>query len=136
MSMAEILSKTGGLTGWYSNLETGKNMPTRGTIKPIEKHLHLKYEDIVPRFNNMKTHHSVWNYDMAKRCPIHITPKPIDLLINIIRHTTDENDVVLDCFAGSGTMGYACLQSKRKCILIEKEQKYCSYIQDSIIKMI
>jgi site-specific DNA-methyltransferase (adenine-specific) len=131
----EIRSKTGGLTGWYSNLETGKNMPTRGTIKPIEKHLHLKYEDIVPRFNNMKTHHSVWNYDMAKRCSIHITPKPIDLLINIIRHTTDENDMVLDCFAGSGTMGYACLQSKRKCILIEKEQKYCSYIQDSIIKM-
>ena len=50
----EIKSKTGGLTGWYSNLETGKNMPTRETIKPIEKHLHLKYEDIVPKFNNRK----------------------------------------------------------------------------------
>ena len=63
----EILSKTGGLTGWYSNLETGKNQPTRETIKPIEKHLGLTYEDIVPKFNNMKTDHSVWNYDIAKR---------------------------------------------------------------------
>ena len=130
----EIRSKTGGLTGWYSNLETGKNLPTRDTIKPIEKHLKLKFEDIVPKFNNMRTHHSVWNYDMAKRCPIHLTPKPIDLLINIINHTTDEDDMVLDCFAGSGTMGYACLQTNRRCVLIEKEAKYCDYIRTQLEK--
>jgi len=128
----EIKSKTGGLTGWYSNLEAGKNMPTRETIKPIEKHLNLKYEDIVPKFINMKTDHSVWNYDMAKRCKIHITPKPIDLLKNIIYHTTHENDIVLDCFAGSGSMGYACIATKRKCILIEKDDKYCEYIKNNI----
>ena len=125
----EIKSKTDGYTGWYSNLETGKNMPTKDTIKPIEKHLKLKYEDIVPKFNNQKTHHSVWNYDMAKRCKVHITPKPIDLLKNILMHTTDEDDYVLDCFAGSGTMGFACKELNRKCILIEKEKKYCDYIQ-------
>lgn len=129
---SEILSKTGGLTGWYSNLETGKNMPTRETIKPIEKHLKLKYEDIVPKFNNMKTDHSVWNYDMAKRCKIHITPKPIELLENIILHTTDEGDTVLDCFAGTGSIGYACINKKRKCILIEKEEKYCNYISKTL----
>lgn len=132
----EIKSKTGGFTGWYSNLETGKNMPTRETIKPIEKHLGLKYEDIVPKFNNMKTDHSVWNYDMAKRSKVHITPKPIELLKNIIYHTTDEGDLILDCFAGSGTMGYASLQTNRKCILIEKETKYCNYIKDEIKKYI
>jgi len=130
----EIPSKTGGLTGWYSNLETGKNMPTRETIKPIEKHLKLKYEDIVPKFNNMKTHHSVWNYDMAPRCKVHITPKPVELLKNIIRHVTDEGDLVLDCFAGSGTMGYACREIKRKCILIEKEDVYCEYIREQLTK--
>jgi site-specific DNA-methyltransferase (adenine-specific) len=128
----EILSKTGGLTGWYSNLETGKNKPTRQTIKPIEKHLGIKYEDIVPKFNNQKTDHSVWNYDIAKRCKVHITPKPIELLKNIIYHTTDEDDIVLDCFAGSGSIGYACLETKRQCILIEKELKYCNYIKDEI----
>jgi site-specific DNA-methyltransferase (adenine-specific) len=131
----EIKSKTGGITGWYSNLETGKNMPTRKTIKPIEKHLKLKYEDIVPKFNNMKTDHSVWNYDMAKRSKIHITPKPVELLKNIIYHTTDEDDNVLDCFAGSGTMGYACLDTKRKCILIEKDDKYCKYIKEQLTKL-
>jgi site-specific DNA-methyltransferase (adenine-specific) len=130
----EIKSKTGGLTGWFSNLETGKNLPTRETIKPIEKHLHLTYEDIVPKFYNMKSHHSVWNYDMAKRCKIHITPKPAELLKNILYHTTDEEDVVLDCFAGSGTMGYACKETNRHCILIEKEEKYCEYIKEELKK--
>ena len=131
----EILSKNNNLTGWYSNIETGKNMPTRETIKPIKKYLKLNYEDIVPKFNNMKTHHSVWNYDIAKRCSVHITPKPINLLKNIIYHTTDENDNVLDCFAGSGTLGYACLETKRKCILIEKDDKYCKYIKEQLIKL-
>lgn len=129
---SEIKSKTGGLTGWYSNLETGKNMPTRETIKPIEKHLKLTYEDIVPKFNNMKTHHSVWNYDMAKRCKVHITPKPVELLKNIIKHTTDEGDTVLDCFAGSGSIGYACIETNRKCIMIEKEKKYYDYINTEL----
>lgn len=128
----EIKSKTGGITGWYSNLETGKNLPTLDTIKPIQKHLNLNYEDIVPKFYNKKTHHSVWNYDMAPRNNIHITPKPIDLLINILEHTTDINDLVLDCFAGSGSMGMACQKLNRRCILIEKDSRYCKYISDTL----
>jgi site-specific DNA-methyltransferase (adenine-specific) len=131
----EIPSKTGGLTGWYSNLETGKNMPTRETIKPIEKHLNLTFDDIVPKFHNKKTHHSVWDYDMAPRCKVHVTPKPFEVLRTILDHTTDEGDLVLDCFAGSGTMGYACVQTNRRCILIEKEEKYCDYIKETLTKM-
>lgn len=128
----EIKSKTGGITGWYSNIEGGKNLPTRETIKPITKHLGLTYDDIVPKFNNLKTHHSVWNYDMAKRNNVHITPKPIDLLKNIILHTTDENDIVLDCFAGSGSIGTACKETKRQCIMMEKEEKYIEFIKKNL----
>ena len=105
-------------------------MPTRETIKPIEKFLGLTYDDIVPKFNNQKTDHCVWNYDMAKRTDVHITPKPVDLLENIIRHTTDEGDLVLDCFAGSGSMGRACVNTNRECILIEKEVKYIEFIRN------
>jgi site-specific DNA-methyltransferase (adenine-specific) len=124
----EIPSRTGGLTGWYSNLETGRNLPTRETIKPITKYLGLTYDDIVPKYTNLKTHHSVWNYDIAKRNKIHITPKPADLLRNIIEHTTDKNDTVLDCFAGSGSIGVACSQTGRKCIMIEKNKTYVDFI--------
>ena len=120
----EIKSKTGKVTGWYSNLETGKNLPTRETIVPIEKHLGLTYDDIVPKFYNQKTHHSVWEYDLDHKKEGHITPKPIELLKNIIEHTTDKGDIVLDCFMGSGSTGVACNETNRKFIGIEKDKKY------------
>lgn len=121
---SEIKSKTGNLTGWYSNLETGKNLPTEETIRPITKHLGLTYDDIVPKYRNQKTHHSIWNYDLDRKKTGHITPKPVKLIENIIFHTTDKNDVVLDCFMGSGTTGVACVRTGRKFIGIEKEKEY------------
>lgn len=128
----EILSKNGNLTGWYSNIETGKNYPTEETIKPITKYLGLKMEDIVPKFNNQRTHHSVWNYEFDGKKLGHITPKPVDLLKNIVMHCTDPGDIVLDCFGGSGSTAIACMQTDRKYILIEKEEKYIDIINARI----
>ena len=128
----EILSKNGNVTGWYSNIETGKNYPTEETIKPITKHLGYTMEDLVPKFRNQRTHHSVWNYELDSKKMGHLTPKPIALLQNIIEHCTDPGDVVLDCFAGSGSTGVACMQSNREYILIEKEEKYIDIIRDRL----
>jgi site-specific DNA-methyltransferase (adenine-specific) len=120
----EILSKTGGITGWYSNIETGRNYPTEETIKPITKHLGFTMDDLVPKFRNQKTDHSIMNYDIETKQG-HITPKPIKLLENIILHLTDENDSVLDCFGGSGSLAVAAQNLNRKWVLIEKEEEYC-----------
>ena len=79
----EIKSKTGGITGWYSNIETGKNYPTEETIKPITKYLGLTMDDLVPKFRNQKTNHSIMDYDIESKQG-HITPKPVKLLENLI----------------------------------------------------
>lgn len=121
---SEIKSKTGGITGWYSNIETGKNYPTEETIKPITKYLGLTIDDIVPKFRNQKTNHSIMDYDIESKQG-HITPKPVKLLENLILHLTDEDDSVLDCFGGSGSLAIAAQKLKRKWILIEKEEEYC-----------
>ena len=55
----------------------------------------------------------------------HPTIKPINIIQTLISNSSKEDQVVLDCFAGSGTTGVACKQLKRKCILIEKEERYC-----------
>ena len=129
---AEILSKTGNLTGWYSNIETGKNYPTKDTIKPITKYLGITMDDIVPKFYNKRTHHSVWDYNFDNEKMGHITPKPIDLLENIILHCTDPDDVVLDCFGGSGSTAVAAMRTGRKYILIEKNSEYVNIALDRI----
>jgi len=85
--------------------------------------LRREYEDLRYTFNNQKTHHSVWNYDIAERNG-HFTPKPIDLMKNIILHSTNKGDTILDPFMGSGTTGIACVQTGRRFIGIEIEPKY------------
>ena len=124
----EILSRNGNLTGWYSNIETGKNLPTEKTIVPITKHLGFTMADLVPTFNNQCTSHSVWNYEFDAEKMGHLTPKPVDLLSNIILHCSNPGDVVLDCFAGSGSTALAARATGRQFILIEKEPEYVDII--------
>ena len=95
---------------------------TNGFKKEYEE-LRKEYEGLRYTFNNQKTHHSIWNYEIAEKQG-HITPKPIDLIENIIKHSSNENDVVLDCFMGSGTTAIAALNCNRYFIGIEKEQEY------------
>jgi site-specific DNA-methyltransferase (adenine-specific) len=54
----------------------------------------------------------------------HPTQKPVQLMERIVTIFSNENDVVLDCFAGSGSTGVAAKNLNRKYILIEKEQEY------------
>ena len=128
----EVLSKSGGQTGWLQNLLSGKSNPSQKTIVALEKHLGLTMDDLVPKFRNQKTHHSVWNFDIDKNKKGHVTPKPIDLLKNIILHCTDPNDIILDCFGGSGSTAVAALQTNRNFILIEKEHTYIDIINSRI----
>ena len=50
------------------------------------------------------------------------TQKPIKLLERIIFAYTNEDNLVLDCFAGSGTTGVACINLQRHYILIDKNE--------------
>ena len=87
------------------------------------EYLKKEYEDLRYTFNNQKTHHSIWNYEISEKIG-HITPKPTKLLENIILHSSNENDIILDCFMGSGSTMEACLNTNRNGIGIEKEKKY------------
>lgn len=49
--------------------------------------------------------------------------KPSLLFEQLLQYITLENEVVLDQFAGSGSVGEACLKTNRKCILIEKAKE-------------
>ena len=56
---------------------------------------------------------------------LHPTQKPLNLMEEYVRLHCPKNGVVLDPFGGSGTTAVACLNYNRKCILIEKEEKFC-----------
>jgi site-specific DNA-methyltransferase (adenine-specific) len=55
---------------------------------------------------------------------IHITQKPLDLIEKLINNSSNEGDLVLDIFSGSGTTGVACKNLNRQFVLMEKDEKY------------
>jgi len=63
---------------------------------------------------------------------IHPTQKPVALFEYLIKTYTTEGDTVLDNCAGSGTTAIACINTNRKCILMEKEQTYFEVIKNRI----
>ena len=54
----------------------------------------------------------------------HPTPKPIKLMMELIKKHTREGDTILDPFMGSGTTGVACVQTGRNFIGIEIDEGY------------
>ena len=54
----------------------------------------------------------------------HPTEKPISIISDYIEIGSNENDLVLDPFSGSGTTALACHELKRNFIAIEKDQEY------------
>lgn len=55
----------------------------------------------------------------------HPTQKPVSLLKVIIRNSTDEGQIVLDPFMGTGSTLRACKDMGRRCIGIEIDESYC-----------
>ena len=54
----------------------------------------------------------------------HPALKPLEPCLNLIPIGSDENDIVLDPYMGSGTTGEACLRTNRKFIGIEKSDEF------------
>ena len=57
------------------------------------------------------------------------TQKPINILKRIIQASSFSDSIVLDCFAGSGTTGAACLELGRKFILVDNNKQALDVMQ-------
>ena len=55
---------------------------------------------------------------------IHPTQKPLGLFEKILLDYSKENDLILDCFSGSGTTAVACYNTYRNFICVEKDREY------------
>ncbi len=65
-----------------------------------------------------------WSPERVK----HPTQKPLQLMERLVTIFSNKNDLVLDCFSGSGTTGVAAKKLNRQFILIEKEEEYYDII--------
>lgn len=61
---------------------------------------------------------------------VHPTQKPVRRAERAIKKSSEVNDIILDCFGGSGSTLMACEQLQRKCFMMELDPKYVSVILD------
>lgn len=60
---------------------------------------------------------------VVQQSKLHTTPKDEKVITKLVKILSNENDVVLDPFMGSGTTGISCLKTNRNFIGIEREEK-------------
>lgn len=72
-------------------------------------------------------HAALWTHFTAKGFgrPDHPCPKPLPLMLQLVRQFTDPGETILDPFMGSGTTLRAAKDAGRKAIGIEINEAYC-----------
>jgi site-specific DNA-methyltransferase (adenine-specific) len=65
---------------------------------------------------------------------IHPTQKPVPLFEYLIKTYTDEDELVVDICAGSGTAAIACINTNRRFICFENAPKYYAIARERIQK--
>jgi site-specific DNA-methyltransferase (adenine-specific) len=117
---------------WYAQKEKLKK-PVRGKIYSSSDSSPVKYNDGIVRTYTDKNPQSILEFSKQSDGKyLHPTQKPVALFEYLIRTYTQEDELVLDNCAGSGTTGIACMNTKRNFIMIEKDPTYCEIIENRL----
>lgn len=87
---------------------------------------------ILGEYKTKKTYYVTPLNTREKKLYNHPTVKPQEILQNLIVNSSNENDIVLDPFMGSGSTGVAALNNKRRFIGIELNKEYVKTATDRI----
>ena len=74
--------------------------------------------------NKEKVMGNIWEIAVAQNKTVHPAVYPIEIPLRHIKSWTNEGDIILDPFMGSGTTALAALQLNRKFIGIEMNEEY------------
>ena len=106
-----------------------------------DKHINGDFADCELAWTNfnkpVKKYDYLWNGMLQqnmkeKEQRIHPTQKPVGLFMKILQDYSKENDLVLDCFSGSGTTAVACHKLKRRFIGVEIDEEYAKIAQERL----
>lgn len=72
---------------------------------------------------------TVLEFNKPNRNGEHPTMKPVEMLVYLIKNSSQRGETVLDTFGGSGSTLIACEQTGRICRMMELDPKYCDVIR-------
>ena len=97
---------------------------------------HYKHESIFYGWKEGAAHQTppdrkqdtVWEIPRPKRSAVHPTMKPVELIAKAIKNSTNQNQIVLDLFGGSGSTLIAAEETNRIGYLMELDPRYVDVI--------
>lgn len=130
-----VKSNGGGMWSIYTGKNVCKQLPTEELWNKLQKILSfdLPYKKISQTYNAQLGITDVWddiNFYSEKR--IHPTQKPQKLINRLVFASSNERDVVLDPFMGSGVTAVSCVELNRNFIGFEIDKSYYEKSLDRI----
>jgi len=123
----------------HFKIDKMQGFKTFSELKPIDQEYRT---ELIERMNREAPHtFNLWEGKKYKSNILkykkdyngyHPTQKPIALLEDLIKTYSNENNLVVDLTCGSGSTAVAAINTKRKYIAIEKEEKYYNIAQERI----
>ena len=107
-------------------------MPNRWYLKYTEMILFFVKGKSFPISNMSSRDYEFVKMPTMKTGKLHISEKPSSYLEKLINNSSKKGDVIFDPFMGSGSTGIACINTKRKFIGIEKDDKYFEIAKNRI----
>lgn len=141
LAKKQILKKHENILVFYKKQPTYNPQMTKGTMwkrggsnktkmSALNVDMVRTFEDDKTDLKYPKSILTFSNADNTKR--LHPTQKPVELCEYLIKTYTNENELVLDNCIGSGTTAIACINTNRKYIGFEKEEKYYKLAEERI----
>ncbi len=130
-----VKSNGGGMWSIYTGKNVCEQFPTEELWNKLSKILNFKwdYSKIAQTYNAQMGLTDVWDdIDFYEEKRVHSTQKPLKLIKRLILASSNENDLVLDPFGGSGSTAISALQLNRNFITIEVDETYYNEIVNRI----
>ena len=129
----ELISVFYEKSGSYNPQMVNRDKVKKSKIYSSSDSALVKYNDGVERtYNQLYPKTIIVESNAAQKGKVHPTQKPVALMEYLVKTYSNEGDVVLDFCAGSGTTGVACVNTSRKFIGIEQDDRYFKIAQDRI----
>lgn len=122
-----VKSNGGGMWSIYTGKNVCEQFPTKELWEKLQKVLgfELEYEKVAQTFNPQMGVTDVWrDIDFYKEKRFHPTQKPLTLIKRLILASSNEGDLVVDPFAGSGSTAIMSHFLNRDYITIELDDNY------------
>ncbi len=111
----------------YKN-KAGKNHDSKSSTTDLyNEYTNFRYDNKGIRYPK-----TIIEFPIVERGTLHPTQKPVALLEYLIKTYTNEGDVVLDNCMGSGSTIIAAINTNRRYIGIEKDEKYFNIAEERI----